>query len=97
MAKLPRVLTVVALSSAGCSPMPPTHDAGVDAGCTVPSDFPADASASVRDAVCNCPHSTAYHCYEEGGPRCFSWSCYPQATPDGGYVNLTDGGVQCLC
>src|SRR4051812_13097684 len=99
---LPRVLTVAALSSAGCSSTP-TQDAGVDsgtdagtdAGCTLPSDFPPDTSSFLIDAVCNCPKVAAFHCYEEGGPRCFSWACYPQAAPDGGYAYQSDGGVQC--
>ena len=101
------MLTVVALSSAGCSPAPAGKDAGADSGtdagsdggpgCILPSDFPPDAGAFLIDAVCNCPHVSLFHCYEEGGPRCFSWACYPEASADGGYVSLADGGLQCLC
>ena len=101
---MPRVLAVVALGSAGCSPVSTRDggtdagaDAGVDAGCTLPSDFPPDSGAFLIDAVCNCPKVSVFHCYEEGGPRCFSWACYPEASSDGGYVYTADGGTQCLC
>ena len=95
------MLTVVALGSAGCSPIP-GQDAGFDAGapdagCMLPSDFPPDASAFVIDAVCNCPRTSVFHCYEEGGPQCSSWTCYPQKATNNGYTFLPDGGVQCLC
>ena len=102
------MLAVVALSSAGCSPVSGNdgggdggadagRDAGADAGCVLPSDFPPDSGAFLIDAVCNCPKVSAFHCYEEGGPRCLSWACYPQASADGGYVYTADGGTQCLC
>jgi hypothetical protein len=100
---LPRVLTAVTF---GCSGTPASPDAGFDAGvpdggqdagCTLPSDFPPDASQADIDSVCDCEPNPFFHCFVEGGPRCASWQCYPQSSSDGGYSELPDGGVVCLC
>jgi hypothetical protein len=95
---LPRVLAALALG--GCSGVVPSHDAGSDGGdggCRPPSDFPPDASRSDYDSVCSCAPNPFFHCFEEGGPRCGSWSCFPRETADGGYQAGADGGVVCLC
>jgi hypothetical protein len=89
--RLPRVLTAFVLG--GCSPAPPV----VDAGCTLPSDFPPDASSFERDTACECRPNAFFHCFVEGGPRCESWACFPRKTQDAGYQAAADGGVVCLC
>jgi hypothetical protein len=80
------------------------HDGGVgtpwgDAGCVLPSDFPWDAgfASDLADQACLCTEIDALHCFEEDGPRCFSWACPPAKSDDGGYVWFDDGGVECLC
>jgi hypothetical protein len=87
-----------------CPPAAPPHDAGAgtpwgDAGCVLPSDFPWDAgfSDALADSACMCTSVPFLHCFEENGPRCFSWACPPQATDDGGYACQPDGGLFCLC
>jgi hypothetical protein len=87
-----------------CPPPGPPHDAGVgtpygDAGCVLPSDFPWDAGFADELAMeaCTCVYVSSMHCFEENGPRCFSWACPPAASPDGGYVCMPDGGLECLC
>jgi hypothetical protein len=87
-----------------CPPAAPPHDAGAgtpwgDAGCVLPSDFPWDAgfAASLADSACACTFVPSLHCFEENGPRCFSWACPPAATEDGGYECMPDGGLVCLC
>ena len=73
-------------------------DAGMpDSGCFLPSDFPPDADTFLVQEVCGCVEQTFLHCYEENGPRCFSWACFPEKTPDGGYNQFPDGGYSCLC
>jgi len=71
-----------------------------DAGCVLPSDFPWDADYAdvIADEACQCVFDPAvFHCFEENGPRCFSWACPPAVAPDGGYIYFDDGGVECLC
>jgi hypothetical protein len=93
--KLPRLFAAWALSA--CSPPGGGGDAGRDAGCTLPTDFPADASTELRQGVCECFENAFYHCYVEGGPRCDDWFCNPKKSSDGGYVTSADGGTLCLC
>lgn len=90
---------------------PPPRDAGSrpdggkgtpwgDAGCVLPSDFPFDAGpAFLADQACQCLWvPQIFHCFEEGGPRCFSWACPPaKDRNDGGYEYTADGGIVCLC
>ena len=100
MRRLPRLFASFALGAACGSPPSGEdagHDAGRDAGCTLPSDFPPDASSAERDTVCQCHETPFFHCLVEGGPRCSSWVCFPQKTADGGYDIQSDGGVVCLC
>jgi hypothetical protein len=94
----PRVLTALTFGCSG-TPSPPDAgaDAGHDAGCALPSDFPPDASQADVDSVCGCEENPFFHCFVEGGPRCATWECYPQKSQDGGYNGLPDGGVVCLC
>jgi hypothetical protein len=87
-----------------CPPAAPPHDAGVgtpwgDAGCVLPSDFPWDAgfASALADEACTCTFVPSVHCFEENGPRCFSWACPPAASEDGGYQCEADGGLVCLC
>jgi hypothetical protein len=71
-----------------------------DAGCVLPSDFPFDAGpAFLAEAACQCVFlPQIFHCFEEGGPRCFSWACPPaKDRNDGGYEYTADGGIICLC
>jgi hypothetical protein len=91
---LPRFFASVAL---GCGSAPSGTDAGQDAGCRLPSDFPSDASYAEVDTVCSCRETSTFHCLVEGGPRCASWVCFPQKSADGGYNVAPDGGVVCLC
>lgn len=88
---LPRLFALLTVS--GCSGMP-AADGGT---CSPPSDFPPDASKYDRDTVCGCAKNPFFHCYQEGGPRCDSWSCFPKKTQDGGYDTRPDGGTLCLC
>jgi hypothetical protein len=90
--RLPRVLTAFVLGGS-CAAPPATPDAG----CMPPTDFPPDASSVDRDALCECQPTQFFHCQVEGGPRCASWSCFPQKTADGGYQAEPDGGIVCLC
>jgi hypothetical protein len=95
---LPRTFAVFALS--GCSGAAPSSDGGTDGGdggCRPPTDFPADASQFDYDTLCSCRPNAFFHCYEEGGPRCDDWSCFPRKTGDGGYDERPDGGFVCLC
>src|SRR4051812_25659842 len=51
-----------------------------DAGCVLPSDFPWDADYAdvIAEAACQCVYvPELFHCFEENGPRCFSWACPP--------------------
>lgn len=75
------------------------RDAGLpyDAGCALPSDFPPDTPEFIAIQACACTQSTLFHCFEENGPRCISWSCPPARAPDGGYEYTADGGIECLC
>jgi hypothetical protein len=73
-----------------------------DAGCVLPSDFPWDSGLSdiVAAEACTCVYlPDLIHCFEEGGPRCPSWSCPPAVDRnDGGYrYDTPDGGLLCLC
>lgn len=71
-----------------------------DAGCVLPSDFPFDSGFSLLpDLACQCVSApTLFHCFEEDGPRCFSWACPPaKDQSDGGYEYTADGGLVCLC
>jgi hypothetical protein len=87
------------------SPDAGAHDGGIgtpwgDAGCVLPSDFPWDAGFAdmLADSACGCTMVPVLHCFEENGPRCFSWACPPEKDAiDGGYVYLDDGGIVCLC
>jgi len=87
------------------SPSDAGDDAGTkgtawgDAGCVLPSDFPWDAGYAdvIADEACQCTVDPIFHCFEENGPRCFSWSCPPEKAADGGYVYFDDGGIECLC
>jgi hypothetical protein len=81
------------------------RDAGTpwgDAGCILPSDFPWDAGfvSMLADSACGCVSDPqVFHCFEEDGPRCFSWACPPALdSSDGGYrYDTPDGGLLCLC
>ena len=72
-----------------------------DAGCVLPTDFPWDAGAfvaDIADSACLCTDVPLMHCFEENGPRCFSWACPPEKNQaDGGYTYTADGGINCLC
>ena len=73
-----------------------------DAGCVLPSDFPWDSGIPdfVADEACQCVTiPQIFHCFEEDGPRCFSWACPPAVNrDDGGYrYDTPDGGLLCLC
>jgi hypothetical protein len=78
-----------------------TLDAGADdGGCHLPSDFPYDSGfAFLEQEACQCIDiPEIFHCFEENGPRCFSWACPPAKNKaDGGYVYFADGGIECLC
>ena len=71
-----------------------------DAGCVLPTDFPWDSgfSETLAWSACQCTWApTLFHCFEENGPRCFSWACPPAKERDGGYEYTADGGLICLC
>ena len=115
MRRLPRTLAALTLggctsqvveSDAGYDA---GYDAGAphgtpwgDAGCVLPSDFPWDSGFSnvYADQACQCVYvPDLFHCFEENGPRCFSWACPPAVDrKDGGYrYDTPDGGLLCLC